>query len=277
MSIKKPALIILLLIATVFIPYRAARADLAITPIRIVFEGRDRSANISLLNVTDKTHTYRMRWLEMKMDSEGRYVMDVADEKNPYSVANMVIYTPRQVTIQPHAYQTVRLSLRRPADLPPGEYRAHLAFTRLAAAGPEQPDPDPPKGKSLSLNVNLSFSVPIIVRSGDDKDLKISLNSPQLAIGGTAEKPVPVLKLNLNRDSGKFSSYGSIKVFWQPNDGPEQQIGIQNNVALYPELQQRHLTVTLTANPTGGKLRVQYIGKYESEGKIWDEKIFPLG
>lgn len=273
---KKRGLVIALLLLTLLVPFGPASADLAITPIRVVFEGRDRSANISLLNVTNKTNTYRMRWLEMKMDENGRYVMTAADEKNPYSVSNMIIFTPRQVTIQPKAYQTIRLSVRRPADLPPGEYRGHLSFTRLAANGPDPADKNP-KGKSLALNVNLSFSIPVIIRSGEDKALKVSINNPKLTMAGTAEKPTPALNLDLKRDSGKFSSYGSIKVFWQPPDGAEQQIGLQNNIALYPEVQQRHISVDLSANPTGGKIRVQYIGKYESEGKIWDEKIFPLG
>ncbi len=273
---KKRGLIIALLMLALLIPFGPASADLAITPIRIVFEGRDRSANISLLNVTNKTHTYRMRWLEMKMDTNGRYALTDADQKNPHSVANMIIFTPRQVTIQPKAYQTIRLSLRRPADLPPGEYRAHLSFTRLAANGPEQAEKNP-KGKSLSLNVNLSFSIPIIVRSGEDKDLKVSINNPKLSMGGSADKPTPVLNFDLKRDAGKFSSYGSIKIFWQPPEGAEQQIGLQNNIALYPEVQERHISVDLSTNPSGGKIRVQYVGKYESEGKVWDEKIFPLG
>jgi hypothetical protein len=257
---------------------REARADLTITPVRVVFQDRDRSATIELINVTNRTNTYRMSWLLMKADNRGRYTLVPAtNDQDPSSVANMVIFTPRQVTIEPHGYQIIRLSARRPAGLPFGEYRAHLAMTRLANQGPPKPDISPKKGKELALNVNLSFSIPVIVRSGEDNDLKVALDSPQLAMGGGKGAPTVVLNIDLNRVAGKFSSYGIINVFWQPPDGQEKQIGAMGNVALYPELKQRHISIPLTENPTGGKIRVAYMGKYESEGRTWDEKIFPIG
>jgi hypothetical protein len=264
------------LLAAALLSSIPARADLTITPVRIVFGVRDRTATLSLLNVTDKTNTYRMSWLLMKADEHGQYTLVHADDKDPHGVANMVIFTPRQVTIEPHGYQSIRLSLRRPADLPPGEYRAHLALTRLAnPVLARKPDPNE-KGKNVSLSVNLSFSIPVIVRQGEDKDLKISLSSPKLGMSKGA-KPRPTLYVDINRDAGKFSSYGVVKVLWQPPTGKEQEIGLLNNVALYPEVQTRHIDVALTENPTAGSVRVVYLGKYESEGTTWAEKSFSLG
>jgi fimbrial chaperone protein len=253
----------------------AARADLTITPVRVVFQGRDRSMSVELLNITDHTNTYRMGWLEMKADDKGGYSLLPADDKNPNSVSNMVVFSPRQVTIEPHGHQVIRLSLRRPADLPPGEYRAHLSMTRIANALPPVADPHQ-KGVTMALYANLGFSIPVIVRSGEDKGLKVSLINPQLAMSHNTP-PAPVLHIDLNRDGGKFSTYGSIKVLWQPAKGEEQQIGLLNNVALYPEVQQRHVEVTLNQNPTSGTLKVVYLGKLESEGTTWAETSFPIG
>ena len=256
---------------------QTARADLTITPVRVVFQERDRAANVTLLNVTDRANTYRMGWMIMKMDAHGDYhLAHVENDADPTSVANMVIFSPRQVTIQPHAYQTVRLSLRRPADLPPGEYRAHLSFTRLSTDVPAVQDPNE-KGRHIALNVNLSFSIPVIVRSGDDKDLKISLSSPKLTIGGTIDTPTPELKIDINRDAGRFSSYGTLYVYAQTAHGTDKQIGMLSNVALYPEVQHRSMVVPLTESPRGGMLHVVYKGKYESEGTVWDDKTFPIG
>jgi hypothetical protein len=258
------------------LPLSAAKADLTITPIRIVFEGRGRSATVELLNQTDRTNTYRLKWLEMKMGPGGRYQLVPADENNPYSVAKMVIFTPRQVTIAPHGYQTIRLALRRPADLPPGEYRAHLAMVRLARQGPER---DTEKNIGIELKVNLGFSIPVIVRSGSD-DLKVSLSSPKLEMRPSKnpkEAGRPVLNLSLNRDSGKFSSYGDITIYWRPAGGSEKKVGMLNNIALYPELQQRELSIPLNQLPTDGSIRVVYDGKLEAEGKTWAEKTFPIG
>jgi fimbrial chaperone protein len=252
-----------------------AQADLAITPWRVVFQTRDRSASVQLLNLTDHTNTYRMGWMIMKATAEGKYEMVMkVDNKDPHSVANMVFFSPRQVTIEPHGQQVIRLSLRRPADLPPGEYRAHMTMTRLTKQETPQQDSNA-KGIELALNVNLGFSIPIIVRQGEDRDLKISLSNPELKIQGKQT----VLKLDINRDAGKFSSYGTIHIFWQMPKGKEQEVGTLTNIALYPELKTRHIAVPLTAkeNITTGKIRVVYEGKYESEGKTWAEKTFPVG
>jgi len=254
-----------------------ARADITLTPMRVVFEGRDRSATIELINTTNNTNTYRLKWLTMKMGETGRYSMTPSDPNDPYSFDKMVMFTPRQVTIEPHGHQTIRLSLRRPADLPNGEYRAHLSMVRLAKQGPDKPDP---KANSLTMDVqvNLGFSVPVIVRSGDDKDLKISLGNPKLGVQeNKGRAPTPRLEIDVNRDAGKFSTYGTLRVFWQPKQGKEKEIGAASNVALYPELQTRRVPIPLKAAPDSGTLRIVYEGKYESEGKTWAEKTFPIG
>ena len=128
-------------IGLLLIPMETAQADLTITPWRIVFQPRDRSATVELLNTSDKTHTYRLGWMILKATTEGKYRLVPAtreSDNDPYSVPNMVIFSPRQVTIEPHGDQVIRLSLRRPADLPLGEYRAHMTITQLAEKTPRK-------------------------------------------------------------------------------------------------------------------------------------------
>ncbi|MCK4945291.1 MAG: hypothetical protein KAS59_03410 [Alphaproteobacteria bacterium] len=269
----KTAFIVILLLTGLLLPVTEVLADLTITPTRIVFLDRGRSAIIELLNITDRTNVYRMNWMEMKATESGRYEMAPIDDKNPNSVGKMVIFSPRQVTIEPHGHQVIRLSLRRPADLPTGEYRAHLSITRLAKNALRRKQDPNAKDISMALSVNLGFSIPVIVRSGKDRDLKISLSSPELKMKGTK----PTLNMDINRDAGKFSSYGLVEVYWKPNKGKEQKIGTLNNIALYPELQKRRVNIPLDQNPTDGKIKVVYLGKYESEGTKWAEKTFPIG
>ena len=268
-------LFIILMLGLTGLYSRPAHADLTITPTRIVFEGRDRSAIVELINTTKRTNTYRLQWMVMKMGSSGRYELQKEDETDPYSVSKMVLFTPRQVTIESNGHQTIRLSLRRPADLPPGEYRAHLAMVRLAKQGPERQDPNP-KGVTMDLKVNLGFSIPVIVRSGEDKELKVSIINPKLSM--TADTPPsPRLKIDIHRDAGKFSTYGTVKVLWTPPQGSEKEIGGMGNVTLYPELKTRSIDIPLRESPTGGSLRIVYMGKAESDGVIWAEKTFPIG
>lgn len=270
---KTITLTTLLALLFVMMPEKPARADLSITPTRIVFQGRGRSATVMLLNQTDNLNTYRIGWLEMKADESGKYALIPAAGDNPHSVAKMVVSSPRQVTIEPGAYQTIRLSLRRPADLPPGEYRAHMSMIRMAKETPAEQDPNM-KGQAFSLNVNLGFSIPVIVRIGDDPDLKVEIASPQINPG--KGKIAAFLGIDIKRLSGKFSTYGTVKVFLQQPGHPEKLIGSLNNTAVYPELQQRHIDIPLDESPESGNLHIVYVGKYESEGKIWDDKVFPI-
>jgi fimbrial chaperone protein len=272
MTQKKCRIItIFLAAALLLLSAAAARANLSITPWRVVFGPRDRSAVVTVLNTTDSTNVYRMNWVLMKANAEGRYE-PVADDGNPNSVTKMVIFSPRQVTVEPHAYQTVRLSLRRPSDLPPGEYRGHLTFTHMANEGP-QDDPRL-KGQAAALSANVGFSIPVIVRQGEDNDLKVLLSGPKLAMGKGNK---PILGIDLSRVSGIFSTYGMFKVFWSPAGGQQHEIGTLNNVALYPEVKSRRIEVPLSENPASGTLRIVYLGQYESEGKTWAEKSFPIG
>lgn len=267
-----------LLSAMLLMPQSAqALGDLTITPWRVVFQSRDRSASVELLNTSNSVHTYRIGWTLLKATKEGRYEQipyDRNKDKDPHSVPNMLIVSPRQVAIEPHGDQIVRLSLRRPPDLPPGEYRAHLMFIRMADERPEAQDPHA-KTISMSIKVNLGFSIPVIVRQGEDKALKVSLQSPKLkpGIGGA------VLDVDLHRDAGTFSSYGTVSAYWKPPKGSEVKIGELSNIALYPEVPTRHLVIPLLKkyNIVGGFIRIAYTGNLEADGITWDEKTFPVG
>jgi fimbrial chaperone protein len=277
--IKRLFAFLVIFVTGLFLVAAEVRADLTITPKRVVFQQRDRSATVTLLNITDHPNTYRLSWEMMKATPDGKYKIlpyNSDTDKDPHSLPNMVFFSPRQVTIGPHGYQTIRLSLRRPADLPFGEYRAHLLLTRLAqpSTAPEKPNPD---GKTLSmeLDVNLSFSIPVIVRQGEDKALKVSLSNPGLRLQGKGA----VLDVNINREGGTFSAYGDINVYWQPPKGNETLIGSLNNVALYPEVKSRQVSVQISPqqNISAGNIRVVYIGKLEAAGVTWAEATFPIG
>jgi fimbrial chaperone protein len=227
--------------------------------------------------MSNVVNTYRVSWKFYKAMDTGGYAEIHPDPKDPFTLDKMVIFSPRQVQISPNQHQLLRLLLRRPAELPPGEYRAHLTFTRLPHDRREETGKKV-KGQQIDIKVNMSFSIPVIVRSGDD-ETRVKLSSPQFTTkknddGGTK----PILKISLDRVTGKFSTYGSIKIFWERKGQKEQQIGLLNNVALFPEINHRSLDIPLDGvQVKGGSVRVVYQGAYESDGTIWDEKIFPVG
>jgi fimbrial chaperone protein len=264
-----------------------AYADVTISPLRVVFQGRDRSAVVSLVNLANYVNTYRVSWTFYKMTDKGGYNTIKADPNDPHTVDKMVIFSPRQVVIRPEQHQLVRLSVRRPADLPPGEYRGHLTFTRLPPeverrrvdTKEKELQQKKEKGQRTALQVSVSLSIPVIVRNGDDPDLKIDIQSPKFEMTDHNGVQKSSLTMDLARVAGKFSTYGTVSVFWKkPGGEKETRIGVLNNVAVYPEIQKRRISVALTGEKiTGGTIRIIYEGKYESKGTIWAEKTIPVG
>ncbi|MBN8520803.1 MAG: molecular chaperone [Alphaproteobacteria bacterium] len=262
------------------LPLTSAQAHLTISPLRVVFDGRTRSADIMLINTSPETNTYRMRWVYNVMDTYGSYKRADVTLTPAFDVAEGVIFSPRQVTLPPEGRQRVRLSLRRPAELPDGEYRAHLVFQKL----PNENDPalrqkqdNPPKrGQTLALNVLMGFSIPVIVRQGD-YDADISISKPEFVPGTTENGGKPQIKLTLSRE-GKHSSIGRVIVTWDKSKDPYKRIGVLNNVSVFPEIKERILNIDLLEpNVSGGTVTVTYYGDGPQKGEILAEKTFQMG
>lgn len=92
----------ILLMAFVFCTNpKPVEASLTISPLRVVLEGRSRSAEVMLLNLSKQTNTYRLGWIYNKMDETGHYTR-VAESLTPdMDVAKYVVFSPRQVSIPP--------------------------------------------------------------------------------------------------------------------------------------------------------------------------------
>ena len=74
----------------------------------------------------------------------------------------MLRMSPKQVTLAPNQRQTIKVSLRRPRNLPDGEYRSHLIFKEL----PTKSNSDT-EVTGIKLNMIMNISMPIMVRQGN--------------------------------------------------------------------------------------------------------------
>lgn len=259
MQFNRPKVIAALLFMLLMLAGQA-QAHLIVTPLRVVFENRMRSESLLLMNTDNRPHTYRLGWKLMRMEESGQYVDVPMDSADPYGVQNMVVFAPRQVTLVPNGRQNIRLSLRRPADLPPGEYRAHLLFSEV----PEDPkDARNDKDMGFSLQVTVGVSIPVIVRNGVAGGAVV-LSNPSLERAEGSQS----LRVDLNHAKGAGSVYGRVVVF-----SGDRQVGIVNNVALYPEMGKRVVTVPLSAEiPAGSSVRIAYEGGAEYAGRTLSEK-----
>jgi fimbrial chaperone protein len=252
----------------------SASAQLLISPLRVVFEGRDRSATIIITNQGNEAATYRLEWQEKAATPDGQYT-DVAEPGPEMRIASRYVrFSPRQVSLAPGERQQVRLALRRPADLPSGECRSHLAFVVIDERQRRAARQDAGGGAAIQVFMNLGFAVPIIIRHGN--------GAPAASLAG-AELNVDTLsrlglKIQLNQE-GTFSAYGRLRIYWRANqNSPETQIGLLQNVAVYPDIQSRLATVLLNQEQLpAGILRVEYQGADEYAGRTWFDQSFQIG
>ncbi len=255
---------------------KTSHANLTISPLRIIFEGRQRAAEVMLLNLSQEENTYRVGWIYNKMNETGQYER-VEESLTPgHDTADFVLFSPRQVTIPPSGRQKVRLSLRRPPDLPDGEYRAHMIFQKLPKEGGEPSIGTPEKGMRISMNVVLGFSIPVIVRQGE-YDAQITMSNPRFIPVPEAKGDKPRLELELNR-TGKHSTLGRVIVTWDQATNPGKRIGILNNVSIFPEMKKRIIRIQLNENSIpSGNLTVSYVGDGPQRGIIFSEMAIPVG
>lgn len=257
------------LAAAVFFSVPTAFADLMIMPIRTVFQGHDRMKGIMLVNAATTPATFRLAFYHLKQLPTGAYESLDGPTTPGYDLSKMIVYSPRQVDLPPRGKQSVRLSLRRPGDLPDGEYRVHLKMSRI-----ERKEMKAPKeGATVGVAVNVGFSVPVMLRQGA-YDAQATIADPKFI---PAEgKRGPRIRFYINR-TGKHSTLGRSDVFWTPVGGEERKIGTLNGLSIYPEVSRREADVTISEpSLAGGKIRIIYEGMEADKGKHFDEKTYSV-
>jgi fimbrial chaperone protein len=238
-----------------------AEANLVIHPIRVQFNPEDRSAEITLLNDSNKTNTYRLEWREKKAKVGGGYIDLKGDELKNFPVASpMVRYTPRQVTLKPGERQTVKMTIRRNARLPEGEYRSHLIFKALPPPGLLAAPDEQTAGLTMKLNMVTSFVIPVVVQQGKF-DAQIRLDKAVINYN-PAEPNKSTVRLDISRQ-GKHSVFGDLEAYWTPAGGKEVLLGKIASFSSWPELPTTFITLGWVGSDfalTDGKLRVVYKG-----------------
>ncbi|WP_321283354.1 fimbria/pilus periplasmic chaperone [uncultured Vibrio sp.] len=259
------------LLATLLLPVLLASnasASLLISPTRVTFAERDRSTKVFLMNTSSETKTYRLEFQQQRQLPNGLYQSLSESELVGFNTAShMLRFSPRQVTLKPGERQQVRIAVRRPKDLAPGEHRSHL----LLAALPGSKDRRQTEGVGLQLNLRLSFSIPVIVRVGG-LDAAAEFGPVKLYRDAGSAKPDGVT-FAINR-SGLHSTFGSLKAFWRPHDsGEERQVATLNNVAVFHENKQRLVRLPFH-DPIAqdGTLRLIYEGDDEFGGRVLAEQ-----
>lgn len=217
-------------------PADAGVGDLLVAPTRIVLDGR-RGAEIVLNNIGDEPATYRVS-IEFRRMTENGDLVDVATPTDADKTAeDMIIYTPRKVSLAPHEPQAIRIAARPPQGLADGEYRVHLLFRAIPPATPiVQAPTEAPKGVQFKLTPVYGVTIPVIVRLGN-----LTATAGIANVHLEKKDAVPAVGLDLTRQ-GTRSVYGEVRVL---KAGLKDPIADQKGVAVYTEVGKRHVNVPI--------------------------------
>jgi len=255
-------------------PQSPGLGDLLVAPTRLVFEGRKRSAELNLSNIGTSRATYRISLIRMEMDENGGIKELPFDHEAPESLRGLFRYSPREVTLEARESQTIRIQVRKPAELQAGEYRLHMMFRAVpptAELANPSPKPAGTKGLSIRLTPIYGIAIPVILRHGETS-AKVSLADLNL------DPSHQTLRLRLERQ-GNQSVYGDLQVTLLPPSGPPLVMAEANGLAVYVPNAQRRLNLSLPKDlkwVPGSRLRVAYSLPPTEGGALLAEALLPL-
>lgn len=257
----------------------------SIAPLRVLFDGRNRSATVFLTNRTSQTATYRISLVNRRMLETGAIVeADVARE-GEYFADEIIRYSPRRVTIAPFTSQTIRLLARRPrGEFPENiEYRTHLAIRSIPVTPHlkdlENEEQLVSEGKlAVKAVATIETVIPIIVRLGKPQ-ATIRLENPNLVLKDPISG-LPVFSVDMIR-GGERSVYGTMEVAHVSSGGKETLLHTGHGLAVYyPTLKRTRMITLKDADSkllSSGQIIVRYTESEDMHGDQSAELTFPLG
>lgn len=199
----------------------------------ILFDELHKNNSITIYNMDNTKNTYKIYLEHYKLLSDERYKKVIKPEGFKFA-DKFIIYSPLSVTVQPHAYQVVRIQKKSMANVADGEYISYLSIKEY----PKKVDSTSNNLEyRIKLNPIFKASLPIILTKGKlsstyyIKDIKIN-----------------ILKDNYNIQttlciSGNKTIMGSLTIFYN-----NQVLGTTNNIKLFPYIKQRSINVVINKN-----------------------------
>lgn len=240
-------------------------ANLLVSPTRIAFEKNERVKDVILINVSEKTRSYRIEWQENIADENGAY-RNLPESEVTFAASKFVRYSPRQVTLKAGERQTIKLMLRRKANMTLPEYRSHLKVTALPPKKNGNNTGNNSSGDAIGFKIDVltSYTLPVIIKT---KVPNASVNIKQVDIKLAGEKAF--FKLDFEK-VGNSSVIGDINVYFTDDaNGIERNVGILRGVSIFHENNARKASVEWQGfeRPLTGTIRIEYKGSDEFRGE----------
>ena len=245
-----------------------ASGDLLVAPTRVILDG-SRGTEVVLSNIGSAPATYRISLEIKRMTAEGGLDEIAEENATPAERAalDMIVFSPRRVTLPPNQPQVVRVGVRVPEGLPPGEYRAHMLFRAVPDVVPAVGAEAKPEGAGVSIALTpiYGITIPVIVRVGD-LGAEAVIGDAWVSEGADG----PAFNFDLSR-TGSRSVYGDIEV---TRPGVAEPLLVARGIAVYPEVGARKVSLRVpdeVAAKLKGPVRIRYSDDREIGGGTIDE------
>jgi hypothetical protein len=219
-----------------------AAQDFLLAPYRIVMENNTRSSEIALVNRGSKRGTYRIEFVDMVMNDKHELVEGSSTDKGEKFAKSMLRASVRQIELDPGETQMIRIAVRKPADLPVGEYRSHMMVRSLPDVAPPKIDPTAPDRVSFTMIPAYGMTIPVLVRQGRPTATAIAATAKLSDIDAEG---YGLLNIDLKR-TGDRSMFVDVDVVTAPAKGKGNWVTSARGVALYAPYDGRTLSLQVS-------------------------------
>jgi P pilus assembly chaperone PapD len=131
----QPGFLLPLFVSSALAETRGVGKGILVAPVKLEFEGRTRSGTFKVLNRDSEVVDYRV------------------------SFAPLVA---KRVSLNPGEHQTIRVVVRKPLDLAPGEYTARIMIQAIPK--PRKKPTEPTDKIQVNLDIVYGVSIPVIIK-----------------------------------------------------------------------------------------------------------------
>ncbi len=185
----------------------SAFARLSLTPLRVELNTTSKIQSVLLMNETADVTTYRIGFRYQTMTPTGEIKLATEEEhKLMQPIEQMVMFSPKQVTLQPKQTQTVKFTFRKIPTATLSEYAAYIVFQELDDSPIIPQLSEQPDAGNVAIKVKPLFkiSIPIFISDETSTSQKSAeINNMKI------DKDLNVIMFDIN-NVGQYSMTGRI-------------------------------------------------------------------
>jgi hypothetical protein len=207
-----------------------AQGNLVIIPRRVVFDGPEKTQEITLANGGSDSAKYIVSIVQMRMKEDGSFEVITEPDPGQNFADKYLRFYPRSVNLAPKESQTIKIQLVKTDKLAPGEYRSHIYFRAVPAVKPLGNNESLQDTTSViaTLTPVFGITIPVIVRIGETTG-QVTLSDLSVEkVNDTTSK----CKMTFNR-TGNASVYGDIFITYTSPSGTVTKVATVKGIAVY--------------------------------------------